>query len=232
MSGSGLAWAATACCMVASYLVCGIPFGLIWGKVVGGVDIRTAGSGNIGSTNALRVGGKTVGALTLVCDVLKGVISLEASKYAIALVGFGQSVAVTDPGAAGDVMVAAVSLACICGHVFSPYLHFHGGKGVAAGLGVLLGLSPVLGLLHLGIFLVAVVPTRYVSLGSVVTALAAPITVRLLFPQCSLGYWLIVTAMALIVVWAHRGNIKRLLAGTESKLSFGKNQSSGSGTNG
>ena len=214
------AWAVTAICMVASYFICGIPFGLIWGKVVGGVDIRTAGSGNIGSTNALRVGGKAVGALTLVCDVLKGVLCLEASKYVIAALGFGAGVAAVSPGAAGDVCVAAVSLSCICGHVFSPYLHFHGGKGVAAGLGVLLGLSPVLGLVHLGIFLVAVVPTRYVSLGSVVTAIAAPVTVRLLFPEASLGYWLLVCAMALIVVWAHRGNIKRLLAGTESKLSF------------
>ena len=216
------AWIVTIACMVAAYFICGIPFGLIWGKVVGGVDIRTAGSGNIGSTNALRVGGKKVGALTLACDVLKGMACLTASKYAIAYLGLGGGLEAVVPGAAGDVMVAFVSLSCICGHVFSPYLHFHGGKGVAAGLGVLLGLSLPFGLLHLAIFIVAVVPTRYVSLGSVLTALCAPVTVRLMFPTCSLGYWAVVTCMALVVVWAHRGNIRRLLDGTESKLSFGK----------
>ena len=216
----GHPWVVTILCMVGSFLICGIPFGLIIGKVFGHVDIRTAGSGNIGATNALRVGGPLVGGLTLLCDVVKGVVCVTVSKFLIARIGLGAGVAVVAPGSGNEVMVSLVALSCICGHVFSPYLKFHGGKGIAAGVGVLLALYPPLGLVSIAGFAVVVALTRYVSLASITGAVLAPISAFVLLPEASLAYKLLVVAMAALVIWAHRENIKRLVNGTESKLSF------------
>ena len=129
----------TLACVVVSFLVCGIPFGLIIGKLSGNGDIRNAGSGNIGTTNALRVAGPKVAAATLLFDMLKGVLGVCVSRIVIAHVAFEGNVAMLAPGAPADWVLALVALACLCGHVFSPYLHFHGGKGIAVGVGVLFG---------------------------------------------------------------------------------------------
>lgn len=212
----------TAICMVVCYLVCGIPFGLIIGRLSGNVDIRKAGSGNIGTTNALRVAGPKVAALTLLFDCLKGVVGVLAGRWAIAAFGYGLNASVMAPGAPGDVLLALVALSCLYGHIFSPYLKFHGGKGIATGVGVLFGFYWPLALAHLAIFIVIVAFTKYVSLGSIVTAGLVPLTVYLVFPQISLGALAIWAVLGWTVVWAHRSNIQRLRAGTESKLSFTK----------
>lgn len=212
----------TAACMVACYLVCGIPFGLIIGRLSGKVDIRKAGSGNIGTTNALRVAGPKVAALTLLFDCLKGVLGVLIGRAAVASLGYGFPAAVMDPGAPGDVLLALIALACLYGHIFSPYLKFRGGKGIATGVGVLFGFYWPLALVHLAIFIAIVAVTKYVSLGSIVTAGLVPLTTYLVFPQISMGALAIWALLGWTVVWAHRGNIKRLRAGTESKLSFTK----------
>ena len=116
-------------------------------------------------------------------------------------------------------MLALVALTCLCGHVFSPYLHFHGGKGIAVGVGVLFGSYWPLALIHLGIFIVLVAITKFVSVGSIATAALVPVTVSIAFPYSSIPCKLL---MAVMVVWAHRSNIKKLLVGKESKLSFTK----------
>lgn len=209
-------------CAIVSYLVCGIPFGKILAKRMCKVDLQKVGSGNIGTTNALRAGGPKVAVLTLACDVLKGFACVAISTQVIAQVGLGFNASSVAPGTAHDYLVALVCLSCVLGHMFSPYLHFHGGKSIATGVGVLFGLAWPLALIHLGIFGVLVALTGYVSAGSIVTAALVGVTVTLYFPTSTLAFKLIMAALGLLVVWAHRSNIKKLRAGTESKLSFTK----------
>lgn len=213
---------ATICCALISYLVCGIPFGLILGRVLGNVDIRKAGSGNIGTTNALRVAGPKVAAITLLFDVLKGVICVNVGRVIISSLGWGAGTEVLAPGGAGDWMLALVCLSCLYGHIFSPYLRFHGGKGIATGVGILFGFHWPLALLHLAVFILLVAITKYVSVGSIATAAIVPFTMYAMFPQISLPALAIWALLGWTVVWAHRANIKRLRAGSESKLSFTK----------
>lgn len=216
------AGAVLAACAIVSFLICGIPFGLIFGELMGHRDIRRSGSGNIGTTNALRVAGPKVAAATLALDVLKGVLCVNAARWALSSLGFHAGTAAVAPGGPGDWMLALVCFACVAGHVFSPYLHFKGGKGIACGVGVLLGWCWPLALLHLAIFIVLVAITRYVSVGSIVTAALVPVTVTLAFPFSSIWMRAIMALLGLMVVWAHRSNIRKLMAGKESKLSFSK----------
>ena len=210
---------------VVTFLVCGIPFGKIFARFFGKIDLQKVGSGNIGTTNALRAGGPKVAVPTLICDVLKGVFGVNLVRLTVAsMVGSDPSdVLAIDGGAGvGDTFLAIAGLVCLCGHIFSPYLHFKGGKGIATGVGVLFGLSWPFALLHLGIFIAVVALTRLVSLGSIITVLALPITVPLYFAGDSLGFKVVLSLLGLLVVWAHRSNVKKLLNGTESKLSFSK----------
>ena len=208
---------------VLSYAICGIPFGLIIGRAFGGRDIRRAGSGNIGTTNALRVAGPKVAALTLAFDLLKGTVCMLAARHALSLqTAYELPYGSLMPDGCVDWMVAVVALACLYGHVFSPYLKFHGGKGIATGVGILFGLSWPLALAHLAIFVVLVAVTKYVSVGSIATAAVVPVTVWIAFPGISPAALAIWALLGWTVVWAHRANIGRLRAGTESKLSFTK----------
>lgn len=199
--------------MLVSYLICGIPFGKILTKQLAHKDIQKEGSGNIGTTNALRVAGPKVAVITLAFDLLKGTVCLVSARVVI-------EGAVGVAGATDDIMVALAALACLYGHIFSPYLHFHGGKGIATGVGILFGYFWPLALLHLAIFIIIVAACRYVSVGSIVTAAALPLTISLILPDLPLEARIIWTVLGFTIVWAHRANIKRLLAHEESKLSF------------
>lgn len=208
---------ATAITMIVSYLICGIPFGKILVGLMSHKDIQKEGSGNIGTTNALRVGGPKVAALTLAFDLLKGMVCIIVFRDVVyAGSSWSASSTVSYP-----LLVALVALACLYGHIFSPYLKFHGGKGIATGVGILFGFYWPLALIHLAIFIVLVAITRYVSVGSIATAALVPVTVFLTqsgIPLPALAVWAI---LGWSVVFAHRGNIARLRAGTENKLSFG-----------
>lgn len=217
----GPAVAALVACIVGSYLICGIPFGLILGRIMGNVDIRKSGSGNIGTTNALRVAGPKVAAATLLFDVLKGVVCINISRIAIASAGWGAPRAF-EAGSGEDWVIALVALACLYGHIFSPYLKFHGGKGIATGVGILFGYFWPLALVHLAIFIVLVAITRYVSVGSIATAALVPVTMYIAFPAMSLVALAIWALLGWTVVWAHRSNIRKLRDGNENKLSFTK----------
>ncbi len=207
--------------IVVTFLICGIPFGVIIGELFGKGDIRKSGSGNIGTTNALRVGGAKVGALTLLCDVLKGFICVMAS-HAILAQFCDPSPTLLLPGNNLDWVLSLVSFAGLAGHMFSPYLHFKGGKGIAVGFGVCMGWIWPVGLSLWIPFLVGVVLTRYVSVGSIAAAISLPVWLLIYYPQSTLAMKVIFAIMALLVVWAHRSNIKKLMQGTESKLSLGK----------
>jgi glycerol-3-phosphate acyltransferase PlsY len=185
--------------VIAAYLIGSIPTGLLLGKVFG-VDIRTTGSGNIGATNVYRTLGRKVGVMTLVGDCLKGLIPVLVAKQ----MGLP------------DLGIALVGLAAFLGHVYTVFLGFKGGKGVATALGVFLGLSPLAVLLTLAVFVLVLFKWRYVSLGSIVAAAAMPVFVAAIDRRLSI---VVVTLLvAVLVIWKHRENIKRLRAGSESKF--------------
>ena len=192
--------------------ICGsIPFGLVLVKLAGKGDVRAHGSGNIGATNVVRVGGKALGIVTLLLDILKGFLPVFLAKKA----GLG-----TD-------QLAWMALAAVLGHAFTPWLKFQGGKGVATALGVILAVNVQLIIVPMGIFIFALWLTRYVSLGSILAAAMVPVQLLLanwaiarLGPSISPipGTILPWVAIAILVIWKHRENINRLQDGTESKL--------------
>lgn len=204
--------------LVITFLVCGIPFGKIIARARG-VDIQKVGSGNIGTTNVAREIGKGAAALTLLLDAGKGALTTGLALWFFpAFITGGASVAPH-----GDVawIEGLVTLAAICGHIFSPFLHFHGGKGIAVGVGTLLGFAWPVGLLELAIFLVIAVATKRVSAGSVtVAAILGPVFALIYGPN--LGLDLLLELAGLVVVWAHRSNIKKLINGQEKEFSFHK----------
>jgi glycerol-3-phosphate acyltransferase PlsY len=186
--------------ILCAYLLGSIPTGLLLAKAFGGVDIRTTGSGNIGATNVYRTLGRKVGIMTLVGDCLKGLVPVLIAKK----MGFP------------DAWLAAVGLAAFLGHVYTVFLGFKGGKGVATALGVFLGLSPLAVLPTLAVFVLVLLKWRYVSLGSIVAAAVMPVFVAVLDTRI---FIIAVTCIiSCIVIQKHRENIRRLQAGMESKF--------------
>ncbi|WP_417576631.1 glycerol-3-phosphate acyltransferase [Paratractidigestivibacter sp.] len=215
-----IAW--TVVFALGAYAVCGVPFGLYIAQALGHVDVRQTGSGNIGTTNVARSVGKKAAALTLLCDLGKGLVWMLFSRFMLSLIVFGQAGFAPELGYATQpgIAMSVIYLGCVFGHVFSPYLDFHGGKGIAVGFGAALGLWWPVALGLLVVFIAFAVPTRYVSLGSVAAAVSLPI-------QCALwGFPLesvvTIAVVAAVVVWAHRANIRKLVAGEERKFAFHK----------
>lgn len=206
-----------ASCVIA-YFVCGIPSGLLLAERIGKVDVRTQGSGNVGSTNVARSAGKLAGGLTLLCDTLKAYVSVLVGFLLVGVVGLGD-VAAVRPGGSLDWMMALVYLFCIVGHVFTPYLRFKGGKGIAVGFGGALALMPLTGLSLLVPFLLLAVTTKRVSAGSITAAIALPFLAWAI-ERPSAPFLVIVACVAAVVVFAHRKNIVKLAHGEEKPFSF------------
>ena len=202
-------------CVIA-FLLSGIPFGLLITKAKG-IDIRKVGSGNIGSTNVARAAGVRASGLTLLLDAGKGFASMMIARLLIPAMGQVEVKAIAPDQAAGVVM-AIVFLAGICGHVFSIYLKFHGGKGIATGFGCALAFKWQVALLLLVVFLAVVLPTRYVSLASCTAAASLPI-LAFIFGVAPISL-IPLACVSAIVIWAHRSNIKKLLKGEEKRFSF------------
>ena len=184
--------------LIVGYLLGSIPFGLILTRAAGTQDLRSIGSGSIGTTNVLRTGRKDLAAATLIGDMLKGTIAVIISGY------FG------GPEAA---MLAA--LGAFLGHLFPVWLKFRGGKGVAVYIGVLLGLLWPAALVFCLIWIVVALLTRYSSLSALIASLVTPI---LLWWLGQLALAVLFAVLTLLLFYAHRENIKRLLAGTEGKI--------------
>ncbi len=197
---------------LASYLVGALPFGYLAAKLLKGIDIRQFGSQNVGATNVARVMGKPVGSVVLILDVAKGLAPvLVFAPVAARLV----------PEFSLLNAKVLCGLGAILGHVFTVFLRFRGGKGVATTCGVLLGLDWKALLVSLAVWLLLVGIWRYVSLGSILAAAVFPVTVIVLHwgNLKSAGFLIFfAVGIASLVIARHRGNIKRLLAGTESKL--------------
>jgi len=187
--------------LIAVYLIAAIPTGVVLARLMGSEDVRQKGSGNIGASNVYRVAGKLAGVLTLLGDTLKGFLPLLAFKTWL------------EPT---STQLGIASAVAILGHCYPVYLKFKGGKGVATALGIFLVLSPKAVLFALIVFILTVAITRYISLGSVLAALSAPLLILLLnHPQPIVLATLFIAAL---VIWRHNSNIKRLLDGTETRF--------------
>ena len=195
--------------VVAAYLIGSLSFAVIVSRLMGLNDPRSYGSGNPGATNVLRSGSKPAAALTLLLDAAKGWLPVVLVKWFGASFGLGEGT------------VALVALAAFLGHLYPILFRFKGGKGVATALGVLLGISGWLGLLVAVTWLLVAFVSRYSSLAALVASIMAPIY----YVLCSGMAWdaetpvtAAIVIMALLLIWRHRENIQRLMAGKESKL--------------
>lgn len=185
---------------VGAYLLGSIPFGLLFTRAAGLGDVRKIGSGNIGTTNVLRTGNKTIAALTLICDLLKGTIPvLIASRWGTAAA------------------IAAASGAFI-GHVAPVWLKFRGGKGVATYIGVLLGLYWPAAIAFCLVWLAVAYFTRYSSLSALTAAIAAPIVLAL---TRQWPFAIAMSGLTLLLYYRHQANIRRLLRGEEARIGGG-----------
>jgi glycerol-3-phosphate acyltransferase PlsY len=182
-----------------AYLLGSIPTGYILGKL-SGVDVRQTGSGNVGATNVARAVGKWQGVVTLLADAAKGMIPVAIGLWLN-----------LQPEA-----IAAIAGAAFLGHLFPVFLKFRGGKGVATGLGALLVIAPLATFALLGVFVAVVLPTRLVSLSSIIAAAMAPLALWIFFQPPAIV--LLGGFLAAMIVWRHRGNIQRLIAGTEPRF--------------
>lgn len=186
-----------------AYLIGAIPFGLIFASALSGTDPRQYGSGNIGATNVLRTSGKVIGLLTLLADIGKGALPVALALYF-----------------ADEAAAALAAVAAFLGHVFPVYLHFKGGKGVATMFGVVLPWQPWLAAAAFAVWLVVMGLSRYVSVASMAAGLSLPMLAWQL--GASDVCLAVMILLCLVMIGRHWGNLRRLAAGTESKI--GRNQ--------
>lgn len=212
----------TICILIAiiAYLIGSINFSVILSKKMAGFDVRQKGSGNAGTTNMLRSVGKKAAAITLICDILKGVVSIGIAI----LVGYlfnAQN---------KSILVQIAAIAVVIGHTFPIFFGFKGGKGVATSLGVLIMTNWQIGLICLAIAIIIMAITKMVSLGSCMAAIAFPLLTYFaanIFENTYIvkegsSYFVYSIILAVIVLFNHRSNIKRIITGKENKLSFKK----------
>ena len=203
---------------IIAYLIGSINFSIIISKKMAGFDVREKGSGNAGTTNMLRSVGKKAAAITLVCDILKGVVSIG-----LAII-IGNIAKYLDR----ELLLQIAGIAVVLGHTFPVFFGFKGGKGVATSLGVLLMSNWQIGLICLVFAVVLMALTRMVSLGSCAAAVLFPVLTLFINQHYTVltdgksgrVYFIYSVILAIIVLYNHRSNIKRILSGTENKLSF------------
>ena len=190
---------------VFAYIMGSIPTAYWYAKYFHGIDIRQHGSGNVGATNSLRVLGKKAGIIVLIFDLLKGLLPVLIARS----LGFSEE------------QTFLIGIVCILGHIWSVFANFKGGKGIATSLGVILAVSPAGAGISLAVFVAIVYFTKYVSLASMLAGLAF-VFYYLVFNFEQTNMSLIAFGLFMLLVFTHRENIKRLVAGTESKISSKK----------
>ena len=205
---------------IIAYLIGSINFSVIISKKVAGFDVREKGSGNAGTTNMLRAVGKKAAAVTLICDVLKGVVAIG---IAIILGNIVKDIN-------RELLIQVAGIAVVLGHTFPVFFGFKGGKGVATSLGILLLSNWQIGLICLVFGIVLIILTRMVSLGSCAAAVLFPVLTLFINEHYTVltegksgsTYFIYSVILAIIVLYNHRSNIKRILSGTENKISLKK----------
>ena len=212
--------------LLAGYLLGSIPAGYLAGRWLKGIDIRQEGSGSTGATNVLRVVGKGPALMVFLVDVLKGTAAVLLAKAVLEPLGLPSDGTGVPGGTAAswstDSWVVAAGLAALAGHIWPVWLGWRGGKAVATALGMLLGLAWPVGLACFGVFLAVLSLSRIVSLSSVVAAVALPLLMLAWFEDQALGlrwpYLVLALLTSVLVIWRHRSNLARLLAGNEPRL--------------
>ncbi len=199
--------------MTASFFLGSIPFGYLIVKWTQGRDIRQVGSGNVGATNVLRIAGKTWGVLTLLLDAAKGALAVLGTQILL--------------GTESAMVLSAVL--AVLGHMFTPFLHFRGGKGVATALGALLIIAPIAVLLSLLVFLLTVTLSRFISVGSMAAAISFPLWTVLLHYETAVV--ILAVLLAILILWRHSSNVRRLLQGTENHFSWSRSAGAEKSTN-
>lgn len=195
--------------LLLAYLIGSVPSAVWVGKSLYGIDVREYGSGNAGATNTFRVLGKRAGIPVLMMDITKGYMALQLVLL------FGNYL----PGTQQYVnFKLALGVAALLGHIYPVFAGFRGGKGVATLLGILLGVQPVAALICAAIFLTMLLVTNYVSLGSMVAALAYPFIIMLVLKETIPSVNIFAMSVSILVLITHQKNIERLLRGTESKV--------------
>jgi glycerol-3-phosphate acyltransferase PlsY len=198
--------------LLGSYLLGSIPFGYLAGRL-GGIDIRQAGSGNVGATNVVRVLGKRYGYPVFAFDFLKGFGAVKISM----LIAPGRPPEWNSP----EIFGILAALSSVLGHLYPPWLRFKGGKGVATSAGALLALTPVATLIGVAIWIIVFWLTRYVSLASITAAVVLPIVILVVRSHDqNNGKSLVYSSacVAAVVIWRHRSNLSRLMRGTEPRF--------------
>lgn len=199
-------WGKILICLIIGYCFGCIQTGYFYGKSKG-IDIRTKGSGNAGTTNTLRILGKKAGYITFAGDALKAVAAVCIVKYLL----------FANLGDTTQVLAMYAGLGVVLGHNFPFYLKFKGGKGIAATAGVMLAFNPWIAIIAGGLFFIIFFATRYVSLGSLVLSLCFPICILIFYPG-QLHLLVLAIIFWLMAWWRHRANIQRLLNGTENRF--------------
>ena len=205
---------------IIAYLIGSVNFSIIISKKIAGFDVREKGSGNAGTTNMLRSVGKKAAVITLICDILKGVVSI----------GIAITIGNIAKNLDRELLLQIAGIAVVLGHTFPIFFGFKGGKGVATSLGVLLMSNWQIGLICLVFAVVLMALTKMVSLGSCTAAILFPVLTLFINENYTVltegksgnAYFVYSVILAIIVLYNHRENIKRILSGTENKLSFSK----------
>lgn len=195
--------------IVCAYLIGSIPTALIISKKFFGIDIREYGSGNMGATNTFRVLGSQYGTIVMVCDILKGMIAV--ALYNFLPYYFHNELERTN-------FMIGLGLSAVMGHIFPVWANFKGGKGVATLFGMILAIQPVVAVSCVGVFLLVLFLTRYVSLSSVLGALMLPICVLWIWNEHEVMYRVFALLVASLVILTHQKNIGRILRGVESRV--------------
>ncbi len=194
--------------IIAAYLIGSIPTAVWVSKFFFGIDIREYGSGNAGATNTFRVLGKGWGTFVMAVDILKGV--LACFLYLLLPYYLTNEMDRTN-------LMVGLGLAAVLGHIFPLWANFKGGKGVATVFGMVLAIQPMVALYVVGVFLIVLYLTRFVSLSSILASLALPVLILVVFNEPEVLYRVFAIAVALLVILTHQKNIGRLINGNESK---------------
>jgi len=207
---------------IIAYLIGSVNFSVLISKKVAGFDLREKGSGNAGTTNMLRTVGKGAAVIVLILDILKGVVAIWVA------IGYGNLVAwITKLVIDNSILVQVAGIFVIIGHTYPIYFGFKGGKGIATALGILLTTNYQIGLICLVFAIVLMALTQMVSVGSIAAAILYPVLTLFLAKENFIvpgNYFIYSVIMALVVIFNHRSNVKRLLNGTENKISFKKKE--------